>query len=350
MDELILNYRQTHAEEPVEEMNRIPENKRNNVRYLRHHLGLTQKDFISQFLTDDSGKAAMSIATLSNLEAKGGVRLDEVILASADALGIDVLLFTEEPERFAERLDLVLDDQKEPVPAQGDTSKKGNIKQLLDRMTMYFAGQFLEKKLRRGDKIESDRTLAEKFGVGRSAVREALKVLDVLGMIDIRPGQGTFISNSEAGFFIIPLSWSIFLNGDQIDEILELRDMLELKAAELAAKSDDEKAREHLNDVTGRIRDAYMNNDAKVLLNNDVEFHLCIAECSGNAVIYTMIQTISNLMRQVSATGMVTEEQMKAIYEEHQLIYGAILSRDSEGAVRYMKEHLDNSKNRYQYR
>jgi DNA-binding FadR family transcriptional regulator len=41
---------------------------------------------------------------------------------------------------------------------------------------------------------------------------------------------------------------------------------------------------------------------------------------------------------------------MKAIYEEHQLIYGAILSRDSEGAVRYMKEHLDNSKNRYQYR
>ncbi|MFR4625502.1 MAG: FadR/GntR family transcriptional regulator [Dorea formicigenerans] len=83
---------------------------------------------------------------------------------------------------------------------------------------MYFAEQMFDKSLKKGDKIESDRVLATKLGVGRSAVREALKVLDVLGMIDILLGQGTYISGNEANFFVIPLSL-VFIYEWQSDRV-----------------------------------------------------------------------------------------------------------------------------------
>ena len=215
---------------------------------------------------------------------------------------------------------------------------------------MYFAEQIFEKRLKKGDKIESDRVLSAKLSVGRSAIREALKVLEVLGMIDIRPGQGTYISNNEASFFIVPLSWSLFLNGSQIDSIVEVRNLLEMKAAYLAAGCMDEDNRGKLYEISLRLHKAYVEKDFKEFLNQDLEFHICIAESSGNPVIYSMIQTISNLMRHVSGSGMVDEGQLRDIYEEHQKVYGLILAKDAKGASDAMKEHLEKSTGRYNYR
>ncbi|MDO4169106.1 MAG: FadR/GntR family transcriptional regulator [Lachnospiraceae bacterium] len=325
-------------------------NKKDNVRYLRRYLGLTQKDFINQFLTNENGKPSMSVATFSNLEAKGGTRLNEVILSASESLGIDVMLFSMDGETFAERLDLELPSKKETQNINKIRSQKGNIKQLVYRLTMYFSEKLFDKELKKGDKVESDRVLAEKLGVGRSAIREALKVLDVLGMIDIRPGQGTFITNNESNFFIIPLSWSLFMNGNQTDNILTVRNTLEIKAAELAAISQKTESLEKLHQITSNIHAAYMEKDYKKFLECDLEFHICIAECSGNQVIYSMIQTISNLMRRVSGTGMINEEQLRQIKDEHQLIYGAILSKDGTAASKAMSEHLHRSMERYNYR
>ena len=215
---------------------------------------------------------------------------------------------------------------------------------------MYFSEQLFDKTLKKGDKVESDRVLAQKLGVGRSAVREALKVLDILGMIDIRPGQGTFISSDEANFFIVPLSWSLFLNSGDIDNILEVRNVLEKKAAELAAESVQMDALQHLRDIEQRIHQAFVERNYQAFLNGDIEFHLCLAECSGNQIIYGMIQIISNLMRHVSGTGMVEETQLQEIDEEHHLVYDAVLRHDARAAGQYMEEHLRKSMLRYNYR
>ena len=93
-----------------------------------------------------------------------------------------------------------------------------------------------------------------------------------------------------------------------------------------------------------------MGQNYKDFLEADLEFHVCIAECSENQVIYSMIQTIRNLMKHVSGTGMVDSEQLKEIYEEHQKIYGLILAQDGEGAAEAMREHLQKSLKRYNYR
>ena len=324
--------------------------KKENLRLLRRTLRLTQKEFIARFLSKADGTPTMSIATYSNLESKDGPRMNEVILAVSESLGMDSMTFSMPPEEFADKINILLPDDVGKDVAVKTNAKKGNINQLLNRLTMYFSEKLFDKTLKKGDKIESDRELAAKLGVGRSAIREALKVLDVLGMIDIRPGQGTYISNNEANFFIIPLSWSLFLNGNQTDNIIEVRNLLEVQAAYLAASCKKEDCLNKLYDVSHRIRNAYVAQDFKEFLNADLEFHICIAECSGNQVIYSMIQTISNLMKHVSGTGMVDKEQLQSIYDEHQKIYGLILASDAEGAAKAMREHLDKSIARYNYR
>ena len=337
--------------------NLSPIYKKDNIRLLRRYLRLTQKEFIHQFLMDEDGKASMSIATLSNLEAKGGGRINEVIFAISENLGVDSMIFSMRPEEFAEKIDILMPNSLDSDHIRKSNTKKGNINQLLYRLTMYFAEQIFDGKLKKGDKIESDRVLASKLNVGRSAIREALKVLDVLGMIDIRPGQGTYISSNEANFFVIPLSWSLSFmfrmmkpNGNQTESIITIRNLLEVKAAELAAKCKREELLIKLHSISRRLHTSYMNQNYKEFLEEDLEFHICVAECSENQVIFTLIQTIRNLMKQISGSGMVDEEQLQEIYNEHQKVYGLIIAQDANGAAEAMREHLEKSLQRYNYR
>lgn len=331
------------------EEERNPIYKKDNIRFLRRHLGLTQKELIEQFLSDENGQPTMSVATYSNLEAKGGVRMNDVVLALSEKLRVDATIFSMIPEEFTSRIHKILPrDVIQSNLKQGGV-KKGNIDQLLNRLTMYFAEQMFEKKLKKGDKIESDRVLAAKLDVGRSAVREALKVLDVMGMIDICPGQGSYISSKEENFFVIPLAWSLFLNGGQAESIMVVRNLLEVKAAELAADCKNEASLTKLYETFHRMHHTFTSKDYKEFLEEDLKFHLCIAECSENAVIYSMIQTIRNLMKQISGSGMADEDQLREIYEEHQKVYGLLIARDGKGAAAAMQEHLESAAKRYNY-
>ena len=109
--------------------------------------------------------------------------------------------------------------------------------------------------------------------------------------------------------------------------------------AELAANCANNECMSKLYEISHKSHRAYMDQNYKDFLEDDLEFHLCIAECSGNQVIYSLMQTINNLMKRVSRTGMVNEEQLRHVYEEHQKIYGFILTHDAKGARDAMEEH-----------
>lgn len=321
--------------------------KKDNLRLLRRRLRMTQQEFISRFLTDPDGKAMISVATLSVLESRGMGRINEVILTVSEKLGIDSMVFSIRPEAFTEKITVLLPaDTGQTIPANA-VSRRSGIDQLLSRLTMYLGEELYEGRLHRGDKIESDRILAAKMQVGRSAIREALKVLDVLGMIDIVPGQGTFISESEKHFFEIPLSWSLFLSNSQIGEIVEVRNLLEVKAAQKAAENRSEQALIELTEISSDIQKAYIEHDIRKMTESDTRFHNCIAKSSGNPLIYSMVRTISSLMWQFRGSGMTDESLLKAIFQEHQKIYGFIVAGDSKGAGEAMQEHLDQSLVRY---
>ena len=157
-------FRERNGEKDMGELN--PMYKRENLRLLRRALRLTQKEFIDRFLSDEEG-------TLSNLEAKDGPRMNDVIISVSEQLGIDSMHFSMPSEEFAEKIHILLPDDVSPEALGKLQSKKGSINQLLNRLTMYFAEQMFDKSLKKGDKIESDRVLATKLGVGRSAVRHS---------------------------------------------------------------------------------------------------------------------------------------------------------------------------------
>lgn len=303
----------------------------------------------------ENGKTAMSVATLSNLESKGGDRLNEVISAVSGRLQLDSMMFSLEPQEFLQNLETCLNSHQADEDLFYKSEKKGNISQLVNRLTMYFADEILEGRLKRGDQIESDRELAKKLNVGRSAVREALKVLDVLGMIDIRLGQGTYITSRETNFFSVPLSWSLFLDGTQVKSILQVRGALELRAVQLATQCEDKNKLDKLTDIYYRMQKTFqeskdtdnLQHALQETLNADIEFHTCIAECSGNPIILSMLTTIRNFLKRVSGTGMVDSEQLQAVVEEHQKLYGAIISGNVDAATQTMMKHLAASMARY---
>lgn len=329
--------------------------KKDNIRQVRRTLKMTQKEFLEYFLMKENGKTAMSVATLSNLESKGGERLNEVISAVSGRLQLDSMMFSLEPQEFLQNLETCLNSHQADEDLFYKSEKKGNISQLVNRLTMYFADEILEGRLKRGDQIESDRELAKKLNVGRSAVREALKVLDVLGMIDIRLGQGTYITSRETNFFSVPLSWSLFLDGTQVKSILQVRGALELRAVQLAAQCEDKNKLDKLTDIYYRMQKTFqeskdtdnLQHALQETLNADIEFHTCIAECSGNPIILSMLTTIRNFLKRVSGTGMVDAEQLQAVVEEHQKLYGAIISGNVEAATKTMMKHLAASMARY---
>ena len=77
--------------------------QKDNLRYLRRYLGLTQKKFIARFLSEENGMPCMSIATYSNLESRGGVRLNDVVLSIAEQLSMDSMIFSMDSAEFAEK-------------------------------------------------------------------------------------------------------------------------------------------------------------------------------------------------------------------------------------------------------
>ena len=330
--------------------------KKDNIRQIRRALKMTQKEFLEYFLMKDDGKPVMSVATLSNLESKGGERLNEVITAVCTRLQLDSMMFSLEPQEFLQNLESFLSNYQSDDNLFDKSEKKGNISQLVNRLTMYFADEMLEGRLKRGDQIESDRELAKKLNVGRSAIREALKVLDVLGMIDIRLGQGTYISSRESNFFSIPLSWSLFLDGAQMKSILQVRGALEIRAAQLATHCKDEQKLARLTDIYYRMQKTFQESKEngniqsalQDTLDSDIEFHTCIADCSGNPIILSMLTTIRNLLKRVSGTGIIDVNQMQAVVEEHQKLYGAIISGNEADVTAAMMKHLSSSMDRYQ--
>ena len=133
----------------ISEMN--PDAKSRNLRLLRRALRMTQQQFMEQFLSGPSGKSAMSIATYSNLERKGGKRLNEVISKVSRQLNLDPMVFTIDPGQFSEQVEHMI--ASAPEKQVGAESGAGDITELVNRLTVYFADDIISGRLKKGSRI-----------------------------------------------------------------------------------------------------------------------------------------------------------------------------------------------------
>lgn len=200
----------------------------------------------------------------------------------------------------------------------------------------------VEGNLKPGDKLLAERELAEKLGVSRTSVREALSALEMMGVIEIRPGEGTFIRHNNMDQNIKSLELLFLMNQDAILEMLELRKILEVAAVGLASEraTDDHLAKmeKALKEMEYDIAQDHLGEEA------DINFHYAVAEATGNSILLRLMSTISDTMKlSVRANReslYKTPGMPHKLLEEHKQIFQGIKKRDKDEAQNHMLQHL----------
>nr|WP_314461293.1 FadR/GntR family transcriptional regulator [uncultured Clostridium sp.] len=196
--------------------------------------------------------------------------------------------------------------------------------------------------LKKGDKLPSERDLVEELQVSRASIREALRALEVIGLIECRQGEGNFIKSSFQDNLFEPLSIMYTLEGTNPGDILELRKIMEVEAAGLAAKRITEEQLAELKEIMERFENC---TDEEMNAMIDKELHYKIAECSGNVLIFNILRTVSLLVddfiKDARRLIIADQEKKKMLLLQHKDIYLAIETHSSVAARKAMRQHLD---------
>ena len=189
-----------------------------------------------------------------------------------------------------------------------------------------------------GDRLPSERQLAEVLGVGRSVVRESLKALTLLGLIDVRQGDGTYLRRPASDLVARSIEWGLLLGDQQIEQLAEARYHLEIVLVELATRRRDQADIAELARLLDAM-DAAEPQSADRFIESDIAFHLAIARAAGNEPLAGVMSSIASLldawMHQVAATSPSHNPA-----SEHQAIYEAIKAGDVERARAAMRMHI----------
>ncbi|SDR89328.1 FadR/GntR family transcriptional regulator [Microlunatus soli] len=189
-----------------------------------------------------------------------------------------------------------------------------------------------------GSRLPPERALAERLGVGRSAVREAIASLEILGVVQVRPGSGSYLRGGTSELLPRTLSWGLLLAASRTEELLEIRSGLEGQATGLAAERATEAQVRDLKKYLDRMQ---RNLDRpKAFIESDVRFHTAIAHAAGNEVLADLLQTIRSLLQVWTERGLSTRAQADDAYAEHAEVYEAIAAHDPQRAAERMAAHM----------
>ncbi|MGA7852234.1 MAG: FadR/GntR family transcriptional regulator [Candidatus Acidiferrales bacterium] len=211
---------------------------------------------------------------------------------------------------------------------------------LYEQIVQQIEDSILKGTLKSGDQLPSERELALKFGVSRTAVREAVKALHEKGLVEAYSGRGTFITNgtSEA----VRQSINLMLRIDQTDgseNLAEVRQILEPEIAAIAATRIQAQQIALMREAFSVMNNALKDPDAYI--EADLDFHLALAEAAENPLILSLLDSIVGLLR---------EQRIKIFFEEggpergqyhHARILAAIEKRDAEASRAAMRDHLE---------
>lgn len=199
--------------------------------------------------------------------------------------------------------------------------------------------------LKPGDQLPSEREFAELLGISRVSLRQALTVLETLGIVEIRHGEGTFVSSNPDGFGNLNIYLSkISKESDPLD-ILEARKLIEVEIASLSAIERTEEDLKVMEEILDEMKMAIERGEETLTI--DLRFHLQIAESTHNPVLFSVMNHIGSLMRQnlwrvVKGLSLTTPGRAEKYLEQHWLIYNAIKDRDPIKAKEFMLRHLES--------
>jgi GntR family transcriptional repressor for pyruvate dehydrogenase complex len=200
-------------------------------------------------------------------------------------------------------------------------------------------------QLKPGDRLLSERDLAERLQVSRPSVREAIRSLELMGFVESRRGGGTFVRDVNADEIIRPLAMFLAVERSSLLEMFEIRRVFETAAARMAAERASPEEVRRMADALETMRERLNARDSEKGEEADVEFHYAIAEATHNALLVRLFRTLwAEFSRAVAVARreLYEHEQNPAkLVAQHRRIFRAIKEQDAEGAARAMREHLN---------
>ena len=202
-------------------------------------------------------------------------------------------------------------------------------KPLRDVVFENLRGAIVESKLKPGQRL-MEVQLAEQLGVSRTPVREAIRKLELEGLVVMIPRKGAYVANMSLK--------------DVID-VLEIRASLEGLAASLAAERITDEDIKKLESIVEEFNDSINESDVEALLRKDVEFHECIFKSTNNKKLHQLINSLWEQVYRFRVTYISDYDSTVNIVEEHKMILDAIKRRDSKLAKQYAMQHIQTAEN-----
>jgi GntR family transcriptional regulator, transcriptional repressor for pyruvate dehydrogenase complex len=210
-------------------------------------------------------------------------------------------------------------------------------------LTRHLLDYLLSGQFKPGQRIPSERQLAEAMSVGRSAVRDALRPLAAFGLLDVRVGDGTYLSDPNTDLLPRLIEWGMLLNERSVVDLIEVRWHFEVVTARLAAERRSEL---DVADLRHKLAELAAAKTPDTFSRADTAFHLRIAEASGNTVLAGMLHRIQTLLRVWVLRIQTTHPQLESTYREHLPIMEAIAAGDGDAAAEAMAVHLTGATER----
>ena len=191
------------------------------------------------------------------------------------------------------------------------------------------------------EKLPSENELTKSFGVSRTVVREALKLLKERGLIDLRTGDGAYITRPQGDAISSVVHRIVRLDNVSDDAVHEMRVVLETASARFAAQRASEGDLAILDGILGQMREH--RGDTPLRIQLDIDFHVAIAKMSGNFLLWRFVETMTSQLREFIAKGVSRPGSDEDMLTRHAAIIASLRSRDPEAAASTMRKHLEVS-------
>ena len=198
-----------------------------------------------------------------------------------------------------------------------------------DEAILRIKAMLMSGELRPGDRLPPEKELGDKLGLSRSSLREAVKALELIRVLDVRRGDGTYVTSLEPRLLLEAMSFVVDLHQDaSVLEIFEVRRILEPAAAALAVPRATAQDVAKLADMVGSVAD---DGSVEDLVAHDLTFHRYLSDLSGNSYLSSLLETLSSsTLRARIWRGLTEENAVAKTLAEHRRIVDAIAAGDVE--------------------
>jgi GntR family transcriptional regulator, transcriptional repressor for pyruvate dehydrogenase complex len=215
---------------------------------------------------------------------------------------------------------------------------------LSDAVTDRIISQIQEGRYRAGDRLPTERELAEQLGVGRTSVREGLRFLEKLGVLEIRQGMGTVVRSLSLGEVfehLVPVQTIIELPDRDVRDIMHVRRVLEAESAQLAAQHATDRQLGRLEELLHGM--AASLEKPRDYLEMDLEFHVVVAEAASNPVLAQLVNLIRDIYTRYFEIVLRDPEMNKTSLGYHRRLYAALRDHDADAARQHILAHLSQA-------